>query len=132
MVDDRRLKDSALFGICKDLFGDVADLVQKEIKLARAEITRNVSAKLASAVWVAIAGACGFLAILFALAAAVLGIGSMGIPLHWAALIVAAALAAIAAGAFLYGRTLGRGSLAPTRTLQHVTADLRAAREQLS
>jgi hypothetical protein len=126
------LKDSALLKTLKDLFADLADLVKKEVRLARAEVTAAISAAVQAGVWMAAAGLLGLIAALFLLQAIVFGIASLGIGVGWASLIVAVLLGAAAAGAFFYGRSLAKGSVAPKRTLRQINEDIGAVREQLT
>ena len=115
-----------------DLMGDLSDLVQKEIRLARAEITQKISTKIEAGVWFGVAGFLGFIALLLIIEAIVFGIASQGLALHWACLIVAVALAAAGGAAFYYGRASARESLVPTRSVRQINEDLRTAKEQLS
>jgi ABC-type multidrug transport system permease subunit len=126
------LKDSTLVSALRDLFADLADLLQKEIRLARAEMTAAVSKTVQGAAWMAAAGVLALIAFLFLLEAIVFGMASLGLALHWAALIVAVLLAAGAAGAFFYGRTMTQGSLKPERTVRQVQSDVSVVREQIS
>jgi hypothetical protein len=50
------LRNSGLVRALIDLLADLSDLVQKEIRLARAEVTENISAKLRASAWM-VAGA---------------------------------------------------------------------------
>jgi hypothetical protein len=95
-------------------------------------MTNSVTAMAKGGAWMAIAGVMGLIAFLFLLQAAVFGLAALGLGLHWAALIVAVVLAAIAAGCFFYGRSLTRESVAPTRAMQQINRDISAMREQLS
>src|SRR4029077_10360077 len=91
-------RDSGLVRAATDLFADLSDLIQKEIRLARAEIVHKLTLGLRGGVWMAAAGVVGFLAVIFILEGVVFAIASMDIELHWACFIVAAALLLIAAG----------------------------------
>jgi len=126
------LKDSPFVDTVGKLMRDLSDLARKEIRLAKAELADKVSSRVQSVVWMAIAGILGFLAILMVLGAIVFGIAGFGVPLHWSFLIVATALAVAAAGAFFYGRSAGRQSLMPERTMRQVQEDVSAVREQIS
>jgi len=126
------LKDSALLKALKDLFADLADLLQKEVRLARAEVTAAVSGKVQAGVWMAAAGLLALIAALLVIQAIVFGLASLGLGLHWASLIMAIVLGAGAAGAFFYGRSLASGSLAPNRTIRQIKDDIGAVREQLT
>ena len=126
------LQQSPLVGAFKDLFRDLSDLVRKEARLARAEITEAIGSRLQAGIWMAAAGVAAFVALLFLLQAIVFGLAALGLGLGWSCLIVAVALAAAAAGAFLYGRSLARRPLSPTRTLRQVRQDVRAIQEELT
>jgi uncharacterized membrane protein YqjE len=126
------LQDSPLIRTLKDLFADLSDLVRKEVRLAKAEVAETVAGGVQAGIWMAVAGFLALIAVLLLVQAIVFGIASFGIGLHWASLIVAVVLAAIAAGAFFYGRSLAKGSLTPKRTLKQINEDIGAVREQLT
>lgn len=121
-----------LVNVLKDLFADLSDLVKKEVRLARAEMTEAVKGGLQAGLWMAVGGVLAFIAALVLLQAIIFGLASLGLGLGWAALIVAVALGALAAGAFFYGRSLTRGSLKPDRALRQINRDVAAVREQLT
>lgn len=125
-------RDLTLVGALKDLFADLSDLVRKEIRLAKAELTDTVKGGLQAGMWMGVAGVLAFVAALLLIQALVFGIASLGVGPGWASLIVAVLLGAGAAGAFFYGRSLARGSLTPTRTLHQLNQDIAAVREQLT
>ena len=126
------IRDSGFVRALTDLLADVSDLIQKEIRLARAEIGEKLSAKLVGSGWMMGAGILGVLAVLLVIEAAVFGIASSGLALHWACLIVAAILAAAAAAVFYHGRSLAEQNLIPTRSLRQVKQDIEIAKEQLT
>jgi len=121
-----------LVNVLKDLFADFSDLVKKEIRLARAEMTEAVKGGLQAGLWMAAGGVLAIIAALVLLQAIIFGLASLGLGLGWAALIVAVALGALAAGAFIYGRSLTRGSIKPDRALRQINRDVAAVREQLT
>ena len=123
-------RDSGLVRAASDLFADLSDLIQKEIRLARAEIVHKLTLGVRGGVWMAVAGVLGFLAVIFVLEGAVFAIASTGIALYGACFIVAAALLLIAAGAFISGRSQAEAEFAP-RTARQLGATLRTAKEQL-
>lgn len=125
-------RDLTLVSVLKDLFADFSDLVKKEVRLARAEMTESVKSGLQAGIWMAVAGVLAFVATLVLIQAIVFGLAALGLGVGWAALIVAVALAAIAAGAFFYGRSLARVSLTPDRALRQINRDVAAVREQLT
>ena len=126
------LKNSALPRAFADVVGDLADLVQKEIHLAKAELSERLSAKLRAGVWIGVAAGLGLIAALLVTEGIVFGIATFGIALHWSCLIVAAVLAAAAAAAYAKGSADAREELTPTRTIRQVKQDIATAKEQLT
>jgi hypothetical protein len=102
-IEALRLQDTGLVRALTDLFADLADLLQKELQLAKTEITEKIVWRLRASAWMVIAGVLGIVAVLLLIEAAVFGIASFGIALHWSCLIVAGVLIA-AAAAFRAGR----------------------------
>jgi hypothetical protein len=131
-VTAENTKNSALPRVLSEVVGDLADLFQKEMRLAKAEISAKLSTKLMAGVWMSVAAGLGIAAALLILQALVFGIASFGIELHWACLIVAAVLAAAAGGAYAKGRADAREELTPTRTIHNVQQDIATAKEQLT
>ena len=126
------LKDSALPRALSDVIADLADLLQKEIRLARAELSSKLSLKVRGGVWVASAGMLALVAGLLVVEAAVFGLASFGIALHWSCLIVAAILVAAAAAAYALGRSDLAAPLTPDRSIRQLKKDATTAREQVS
>lgn len=127
-----RLRDSGLVQALTDLFADLADLLQKEFQLAKTEITEKLVSRLRASVWMVVAGVLGMIAVLLLIEAAVFGIASFGLALHWSCLIVAGVLAAAAAAAFFQGRAAAEGELLPTRSAKQISQDIKVAKEQLT
>jgi hypothetical protein len=50
------LGNTGLVRALSDVLGDLSELVQKEIRLAKAEVTENISFKLKASVWMVAAG----------------------------------------------------------------------------
>jgi cytochrome c biogenesis protein CcdA len=124
------LRDSGLVRAATDLFADLSDLIQKEIRLARAEIVHKLSVNVRGGIFMAVAGVIGFLAVIFILEGITFGIVAAGLAAYWACFIVAAGLLVIAAGVFIAGRSQAEADLAP-RTTRQLGATLRTAKEQL-
>ena len=125
-------KQATLPRILSTVIGDIADLVQKEMRLARTEIVDKLSTKLQASIWMAAAGVLGLIALLLLVQAAVFAIASFGIELHWSCVIVAAIMAVVAGAAFLKGRSDAKEDITPTRTITQVKRDISTAKEQLS
>jgi Putative Actinobacterial Holin-X, holin superfamily III len=126
------LRNSGLIQALSDLLADLADLLRKELQLAKSEITEKIVTRLRASVWMIVAGVLGMVAALLLVEAAVFGIASFGIALHWSCLIVAAVLAAGGAAAFFQGRAAAEGELLPTRTAKQISQDIQTAKEQLT
>jgi hypothetical protein len=126
------LRNSGLIQALSDLLADLADLLRKELQLAKSEITEKIVSRLRASVWMIVAGVLGMVAALLLVEAAVFGIASFGIALHWSCLIVAAVLAAGGAAAFFQGRAAAEGELLPTRTAKQISQDIQTAKEQLT
>ena len=127
------LKDSRLTRTLSDVVGDLADLFQKEMRLARAEISDKIATKLQGSAWMAAAGILGLLAALLLVQALVFGIASFfDIALHWSCLIVAGLFGVGAAAAFFGGRAQVQEELTPTRTINQIKQDIATTKEQLT
>jgi hypothetical protein len=123
---------SVLLHTIAKLVGDAMDLVQREIALARAEITAKVVEQLESAAWLAVAGLLGFVVLLLIAQAAVFGLIAVGVAPAWACVLVAIAAAILAAAAFVHGRSPARATTRPSRSLHQINEDIRTIKEQLS
>lgn len=126
------LANSTLVRSLGDVFGSFSDLVQKEIRLAKAEVSEKIASKVQASAWMGIAGFLGILIAMTLVEAAVFAIAGFGIHLYWACLIVAAVLAAVAAACFFHGRSLAQEDLAPNRAISQISQDIRTAKEQLT
>jgi uncharacterized membrane protein YgcG len=126
-----RLLNSGLTRALTDLLADLADLVQKEMQLAKAEVTEKIASGLRASVWMVAAAILALIAALLMVEAAVFAIASFGLALHWSCLLVAAVLAAGAAAAFYHARSVVEGNILPTRTAKQITQDIKTAKEQL-
>jgi hypothetical protein len=125
------LKNTALVGAFSDVVGDLADLLQKEMRLARTELSAKLSTKLRAGVWMSAAALLGIFAALVLVEAAVFGIAAYGVALHWSCLIVAAMLAAAGAAAYAKGSADAHEEITPTRTIHQVKQDIATVKEQL-
>jgi hypothetical protein len=124
-----QLKNTTLPQAFSDVVSDITDLVQKELRLAKAEVSKKVSMKVTGALWLAVSAILGLVAFFVALQALIFAIASYGVPAHWACLIVAGVVALVATGAFFKGRTDAQADLVPDRTLQQVKRDIATVKE---
>lgn len=129
----QRLRGSPLPRALSDVVADVADLVQKEMRLARAEIGEKLSNKLrAAGAWMLIAAALGLIALFTLVEGVALWISTFGISLYASHWIIGAALAVLSALAYFAGRADAQESLAPERTIHQVNRDMRETKERLT
>jgi uncharacterized membrane protein YqjE len=126
------LKNTALAGAFSNVIGDLADLVQKEMRLARAELSAKLSTKLRAGLWMSVAAVFAIFAAMVVVQAAIFGIAAYGITLHWSCLIVAAVLAVLGAAAYAMGSADAREDVTPARTIHQVKQDIATAKEQLT
>jgi Putative Actinobacterial Holin-X, holin superfamily III len=112
---------------------DLADLMQKEMRLARAELSEKLSITIRAGVWMSVAAVLAILAALLVVQACVLGLSAAtGIALHWSSLMVAALLAAGGGAAFAKGKADVPEQLAPDRAINQVKQDIAVAKEQFT
>src|SRR5689334_7305888 len=113
------------------VISDLADLLQKEMRLARAELSEKLSLSMRAGLWIVAAAVFAIVAMLLVVQACVFGLSAVtGIALHWSSLIVAAVLAVIAGAAFAKGKGDVPDQIAPDRTITQVKQDFAAAKEQ--
>jgi len=126
------IRNSTLVHTLADVLGDLSDLVRKEIRLARAEVTAKLTGGARASVWMIVAALLGLLAVLLAIEAIVFALASLGLALYWACLVVAGVLAGCGAAAFAYGRSALRRVLVPARGVRQINEDIRTVKEQLT
>jgi hypothetical protein len=115
-----------------DTLSDLADLFRKELQLARAELSSNVSTKLRGGIWLGIAGLFAVLAVALILGALVAWITTFNVSLHVSFLIVAAGVGIVAVLAYFAGRSEAQAELTPSRTIRQVKQDIETTKEQLT
>jgi hypothetical protein len=126
------IRNSTLARMLADVLGDVSDLVQKEIRLARAEVTAKIGNGVQAGLWMIVAALLGFVAALLVIEAMVFALASFGIALYWACLLVAGVLVLCGVAAFAYGRSTVHEILVPMRGARQVNRDIKTIKEQLS
>lgn len=130
MLDE--LRNSGLRRALGDFLTDLADLVQKEIRLARAEVSEKISARLQAVAWMGVAGVLALVTILFVLEGIVFALIAWGLSPYLSCLLVAAFQAALALILFSYGRSLLAEDFLPSRTARQLNQDVKTAKEQLT
>jgi hypothetical protein len=112
---------------------DLAELIQKEMRLARAELSAKLSIGIRAGIWMSAAAFFAIIAALLVVQACVLGLATAtGLALHWSSLIVAAVLGVLAAAAFTKGKADVPDQLAPDRAINQVKRDIEVAKEQFT
>lgn len=112
---------------------DLADLMQKEMRLAQAELSEKLSISIRAGVWMSAAAVLAVAGVFLIVQAIVLGLSAAtGIALHWSCLIVAAVLVAAAGAAFAKGKADVPHKFTPDRAINQVKQDIAVAKEQFS
>jgi uncharacterized membrane protein YqjE len=132
MARERLSQQPGLPEVFSEVLSDFADLLRKELNLASAELSSNMSARLRGLIWLGLAGVLALAAFALILGALVAWITTFEISLHVAFMIVAAGVAVLAAIAYLAGRTEAKAELKPRRTINQVRQDIETAKEQLT
>lgn len=115
-----------------DVVSDLADLVLKEVRLAKAELTAKLSNKLRAGIWMSTAAGLALVGVILLAQALVLWIAvAFGISIHLSCLILAVGFAAAAFLAYYQGREDAREELMLTRTMHQIERDINTAKEQL-
>lgn len=132
-MNERNHDARSTASLFSDALGHVSGLLRKEVDLARAEVSENIS-HAAVAVGLIVGGVVFVLVALNVLSAAlVAGLAEFGIEPGWAALIVGAVYLAIAIVLVRKGTSdLKAASLAPTRTAESVRRDAQALKETIN
>lgn len=126
-------EQSSLPNAFSKVIADLADLIQKEVRLARAELSEKLSITFRAGIWMSAAALLCIVAVLLVVQASVLALSAAtGIALHWSSLIIAAVLAAAAGAAFTKGRADVPSQIAPDRAISQVKQDIAAAKEQFT
>jgi drug/metabolite transporter (DMT)-like permease len=126
------LRNSALVRTVTDVLEALPDLFRKEIRLAQAEFGEKIKDGVKASAWMIVAGFLGLLCFLILIEAAIFGIASLGLALHWSCLIVAGVIGAAAGGLFFYGRSTMPDTLVPQRSIREINEDIRTVKEQLT
>jgi len=126
-----QLKDSTLPRVITAVIADIAQLFQAEVRLAKAELALNISAKFQAILGVVVAAIFGLAAILFIGQAGLFALTTRGVEAHWASLIVAFGFCILAAISAAVAMSKGRQEMTPQRTVDQVNKDIRVVKEQI-
>ena len=131
-MTSERSRGSVLPRAFADVISDFADLVLKEVRLAKAELSAKLSNKLRAGIWMSTAAGLALVAVILLAQALVLWIAAaFGISIHLSCLIVAVGVAAAASLAYYQGREDAREELTLTRTMHQLERDITTTKEQL-
>ena len=124
--------NQSLPNVLSRVVSDLGDLMQKEMRLAKAEITHNLSLGIRAGIWMSAAAVTAIVAFLLLIQACVFGLSAAtGLPLHWSSVIVAAVLGLAAIASYAKAKT-DSSELTADRTIHQVKKDIAAAKEQFS
>lgn len=126
------IRNSALLRTITDVLEALPDLFRKEIRLAQVELGQKIKDGVKASVWMIMAGFLAVVSFFVLIEAAVFGIASLGLALHWSCLIVAAVIGAVAAASYFCGRSAMPDTLVPTRSVREINEDIRTVKEQLT
>ena len=127
------IEQSSLPNAFSKVITDLADLLQKEVRLARAELSEKLSITFRAGIWMSAAALLSIVAVLLVVQASVLALSAAtGIALHWSCLILATILGAAAGAAFVKGQADVPSQISPDRTINQVKQDIAAAKEQFT
>jgi hypothetical protein len=127
-----RLRQPSLPEVLTDALSDFAELFRKELRLAQAELSSNVSTKVRGGIWLGVAGLFAILTLALILGALVAWITTFDVSLHFAFLIVAAGVGGVSLLAYAIGRGEAQAELTPSRTISQVKQDIETTKEQLT
>jgi uncharacterized membrane protein YqjE len=128
---EESLWETRLIRAVTDLGTDLADLVQKELRLARTEILQKLTLGLQAGAWFGIAAVLGVFAVVLILEALVFGIAAAGIPLWGSCLLVAFLLSVLAAIAYFYAHRQSSEDMTPIRSARQFTRAIGTVKDQL-
>jgi hypothetical protein len=127
------LRHSDLLRAVPELLTDLSDLIQKELRLARAEINRGLKGGIRAGIWMGVAALFALVAIGLIAEGLVFAIASSGLAMHWSCFLVALLFAVLGGAAVLLGRnTVSGEDLAATRTVRQLNQTIKTAKEQLT
>jgi uncharacterized membrane protein YccF (DUF307 family) len=126
------LRKPSLPEVLSEALSDFAELFRKELRLAQAELSSNVSTKVRGGMWLAVAGLFAILALAHLLGSLAAWITTFDVSLHLAFLIVAAGVGVVALLSYACGRKDARAELTPSRTISQVKQDIETTKEQLT
>ncbi|MFV1491077.1 phage holin family protein [Phaeobacter sp. JH18-32] len=117
-------------GLLVTVLKQMSQLVQDELRLARAELSRNLSRAGVAIAMIAVGAVLAIVGLHVLAAALVAAITALGLSVGTAALIVGGPLIALAVGLVMLGvNRLSPSALMPDRSLRNVQRDLKTLKE---
>jgi hypothetical protein len=129
-MQDRKT-DLSIGDLFADLTRDMGTLVRQEVQLAKTEMSQKASEVGKDVAGMAIGGAIAYAGFLVLLAALVIVLDSIGLPMWLSALLIG--LVVLGVGAFLIMRgrdALKRTEIAPRQTIESIKEDAEWVKEQ--
>jgi hypothetical protein len=126
------LRGSILGRTLGDLMADFTSLMQKEIQLARAEISEKISGRLQALAWMGAAALLALVVALLIIEGIVFGLVSWGLSPAVACLLVAAVVALVSLVLFFQAKSMLAEDFLPKRTARQLSQDIKTAKEQLT
>ncbi|HEY7385585.1 MAG TPA: phage holin family protein [Beijerinckiaceae bacterium] len=124
---------SSIQGLISDALRDTTDLARKEVALFRAELAENVRALVMGIAMMVGAAVFAIAAIILFTEALVKWLATVVGSEALSALIVGGAMAVIAVGLVLYGRsTMSAASLMPNRAVRSIQRDTKVLSERIA
>jgi len=99
--------DRSISSVLRDIVGNVQDIVRSELRLAKIEFGEEITKAKAAGILLGLSAAAGFIAVFFALIAALFGL-TLVMPNWAAALVIAVVLGVVALVMLSSGRKLLR------------------------
>jgi uncharacterized membrane protein YqjE len=122
-------RERSLPAVVQDIFGNLQDIVQAEVGLAKAELREEASKVASSVLWLGVGVVAAILAFGFALWTIVYSV-ALVVPMWAAALIVAAGLTVVAAVLLTLGtRKIRRVHVVPPRAVERVKESVEWVRQ---
>jgi hypothetical protein len=130
MTDQTHTANKSAAGLLTDAIAHMSGLVRKEVDLARAEVSENVTRAGVAVGLLAAALVIALTALNVLAAALVAGLAEWGLGAGWAALLVGVVLGVIAFALAMKAKNdLKLTNIAPSRTAKNVQRDAQAIKE---
>lgn len=130
-MSDASLKNVTLLGIAGDILSECTDLIEKELRLAKAEISENIAARLSAGLWMAASLMFGLIAFLLLIEGLIFLAVHRGVSPYIASFAAMAVVAIIGGALYAKAKAATRADLLPTKSIRSFNRDIQTAKEQL-